>query len=683
MLGKIEFIVLGVLVCAALAPPGAAGSFPGDGATDVHVHLAALPDGKNGCRISPKRLRSFFFRFLIWHQHLPADRPAEANARYVEQLAATLKNSRYVRRAVVLGMDGVYKADGSLDLDQTDFLISNDYVLSVARRYPGLLLAGVSINPQRKDALRELKRCVQEGAVLVKVLPNVQRFDPANPAYIPFYRALVRARIPLLCHVGYEFSLGGEDQAMGDPRRLRLALEQGVTVIAAHGMSNGLFLPGPYWGTLVEFVRKYPNFYWDASALSLPSRVLMLLKLRRHPEIQKRMVFGTDYPLLCFAYPALLAGKFRGYLELRRIQSPFDRHWRLLQILGVFSSPPNEVIGGPSTAGTARWVPRQHPRGTTPEEHPREMRTRQDSGEGAKMNSVDIEAMRHHVEVLARDFVPRDYEHLANMNRAADYIRQALSRAGGRVTEQSFEITEWSPQNKKIRRGPYRNVIAAFGPEEGERVIVGAHYDACGPYPGADDNASGVAGLLELARILGEKPPVLRTDLVGYALEEPPIFATDQMGSAVHARSLSHAKVPLRAMISLEMIGCFRDEKGSQSYPVPLLRAFYPSRGNFIAVVGRTDQIKITGLIKRAMKSAGALPVRSINAPAWLPGIDFSDHRSFWAHGYPAVMITDTASYRNPRYHTPLDTPDTLDYERMAQVVEGVAAAVYKMKAPR
>jgi Zn-dependent M28 family amino/carboxypeptidase len=234
------------------------------------------------------------------------------------------------------------------------------------------------------------------------------------------------------------------------------------------------------------------------------------------------------------------------------------------------------------------------------------------------------------------------------------------------VTEQAF----------RANGGTFRNVLAAFGPDTRERIVVGAHYDAAGPYPGADDNASGVAGLIELAHLLGKSPLPLRIELAAFPLEEPPYFATHQMGSAVHAASLKEQGVPVRAMFCLEMIGYFTDEPGSQRFPTPALKPFYPSAGNFIVIAARPEEGALTRRVKRAMRAAGPLPVYSINAPAAVPGIDFSDHRNYWRAGYPAVMITDTAFYRNPNYHTPRDLPETLDYGRMAGVVRGVHAAV-------
>lgn len=302
---------------------------------DVHVHLAALPEGNNGCFISKKMLNGPLFRFVAWRFGLPLEDPVQTNRLYVERLLARLESSETTAKAVVLGMDGVYDADGRLNENETEFLISNDHVLATAAAHPDRLLAGVSINPARRDAVDEIARCAARGAFLVKVLPNTQHFNPGETRYRDFYRALARTKIPLLSHVGYEFSLLGKDQSVGNPDRLRLALDEGVTVVAAHGASQGLFIYEPHWATLVEYVARYPHFYWDASALTLPNRVGMLLRLRRHPELLERMVFGTDYPLPVFAGAPLLAGRPGGWWNAVKNKNPFDRQARVLAALGA------------------------------------------------------------------------------------------------------------------------------------------------------------------------------------------------------------------------------------------------------------------------------------------------------------------------------------------------------------
>ena len=276
-------------------------------------------------------MRSPLFRFFAWRHGLDLSRPAAANAAYIERLLLELDRSEKVRQAVVLGMDGVYDNKGQLDLTQTHFLVSNRYVLQVAKRYPNRFLPGVSINPQRKDAVEELERCVEEGAVLVKVLPNAQSFDPSDRRYVPFYRALAKHRIPLLSHVGYEFSLIGKDQSAGDPRRLQVALEEGTCVIAAHSCSYGLIFPEPHFKVFIELTNRYPHFYADTSALTLPNRVRTLFLLRRHPELHDRLIFGTDYPLPVFAYPTL----GRAYRTTGKASSSFDRQALVLESLGI------------------------------------------------------------------------------------------------------------------------------------------------------------------------------------------------------------------------------------------------------------------------------------------------------------------------------------------------------------
>jgi hypothetical protein len=303
---------------------------PRSGLTDVHVHLAALPDGDNGCIFSPRMLRRPVSRFLAWTFGVDLGRPAEANEFYVARLLRKLSDSQRVKKAVLLGMDGIYDGNGVFDRARTDFLISNRYVVEVAKRHPDFFLAGVSINPQRRDALDELERCAAEGAALVKFLPNAQCFDPADKRHLPFYQALARLKLPLLSHVGYEFSLSGRDQSAGDPQRLRAALDEGVSVIAAHGCSHGLFFAEPHLKTALEFARRYPRFYLDASALTLPSRARMLFLLRRHPELQERLLFGTDYPLPVLAYPAL----GRDYRRAAKANY-FDRQATVLESLGI------------------------------------------------------------------------------------------------------------------------------------------------------------------------------------------------------------------------------------------------------------------------------------------------------------------------------------------------------------
>ena len=285
---------------------------------------------------------------------------------------------------------------------------------------------------------------------------------------------------------------------------------------------------------------------------------------------------------------------------------------------------------------------------------------------------VRLERITADVAYLTSTPYPRNAQYMSSLLLAAEYIEAEFRKTTDRVSRQEYDMDQQL----------YRNVIAEFGPADGELLVIGAHYDVCYNQPGADDNASGVAGILELARLFQQLQPTLkyRIQLIGYTLEEPPYFRTQFMGSYIHALSLSEGKVPVKGMICLECIGYFSEEKGSQEYPAGILETIYPTTGNFIAVVGRLGEGKLLRPIKKGMKAGGNIPVESIKAPPSLPGIDFSDHLNYWAFGYDAVMVTNTAFYRNKNYHEPTDTKETLDYEKMAEVIKGVYWAVVNLE---
>jgi hypothetical protein len=282
--------------------------------------------------------------------------------------------------------------------------------------------------------------------------------------------------------------------------------------------------------------------------------------------------------------------------------------------------------------------------------------------------SVDENLLRKHVEALCNVPGGRAYNNQKGLEESAKYIRATFRSQGYRANSQPFRASG----------RVYQNLIASYGPKQGRRIVVGAHFDAVTGCPGADDNASGVAGVLELARILKQRKPQVprRIDLVAYCLEEPPFFGTSEMGSSVHARSLEKLNVEVDLMISLEMIGCFTDSEGSQQFPVPALKYIYPNVGNFIAVVGDLKSVSEVNRVKMLMRKNSKIDVQSITAPRSIPGVDLSDHRCYWDCGYPAVMLTDTAFYRNPQYHRSGDTPETLNYKKMKEVVEGVYGVV-------
>lgn len=265
----------------------------------------------------------------------------------------------------------------------------------------------------------------------------------------------------------------------------------------------------------------------------------------------------------------------------------------------------------------------------------------------------------HMYRITKRD----TFRHFANpkeLDSVANYLFSELSIYADTVYYQPFQVNGTT----------YRNVIASFGTENENRIIVGAHYDVCGNQEGADDNASGTVGLLELGRLFHGKKLKNRIDLVAFTLEEPPFFRTEDMGSAVHAKSISKNKEQIIGMISLEMIAYFKDAKGSQDYPIQLLKWFYGGKGNYITLVRKSEAGKFVRRFIRQFKKTKQLTAKKFSAPKSLPGIDFSDHLNYWDVGIDALMITDTAFYRNKNYHKKTDTMETLDFGRMAKVID-------------
>ena len=276
--------------------------------------------------------------------------------------------------------------------------------------------------------------------------------------------------------------------------------------------------------------------------------------------------------------------------------------------------------------------------------------------------------LRLAVTKLSREIGVRTYQDHDRLEKTVKYITGEFTAFGYQVSHQSF----------KFGGNTYQNVIAELtGRTSPEKVlVVGAHYDTVRTTPGADDNASGVAGLLGLAKLLARRPQDKTVRFVAFALEEPPVYRTKHMGSYHYAASLKKNGDQVEGMVCLEMIGFFCDRPGSQHYPIPFMNLRFPKIGNYIALVGNQKSKKFTLQMAEGFRKAVDLPLVTLNAPAIVVGIDFSDHWSFGKFGYPAFMVTDTAFYRNPNYHAPSDLPDTLDYISMVKVVEGLAGAV-------
>lgn len=279
------------------------------------------------------------------------------------------------------------------------------------------------------------------------------------------------------------------------------------------------------------------------------------------------------------------------------------------------------------------------------------------------------ERLQQTVEMLAVTIGVRDYEHYERLNQAANYIQKQLSALGYEMSDQKYVVGGRE----------FRNIIAKSGPQDSSFpvLIVGAHYDSC-DNPGADDNASGVAALIELARQLKDVKAKTPIWFVAFTNEEPPFFTTPDMGSRVFTKDLKARKQEVKAAVILEMLGYYSSGRNSQRY-LPLMGMFYPNKGNFIAVVSNFSSRKIKNKLVKEFRKATDFPIEGVAAPETVPGIYFSDHWSFWQEKYPAIMITDTAYLRNPHYHKPTDLPETLNYQSMASVVHGLKRAIEVM----
>jgi len=275
--------------------------------------------------------------------------------------------------------------------------------------------------------------------------------------------------------------------------------------------------------------------------------------------------------------------------------------------------------------------------------------------------------LRSHVTMLAGTIGERNTERYQELRQAEEYIRGRFTVLGFRVHEQSY------PTDGKKVKNLWVEVKGARRPEE--IVVVGAHYDSPPDSPGADDNASGTAALLELARLLRDAKPGRTLRFVAFVNEEPPFFQTDLMGSRVYAAEAARRKEKITAMLSLESIGYFGEAPGSQRYPFPLSLIF-PDTGDFIGFVGNLGGRSFLRSTVGSFRRTSLFPSEGVAAPEFFSGIGWSDHWSFWQEGYPAVMVTDTAPFRNPHYHESTDTPDRLDYGRLARVTAGLGRVI-------
>lgn len=279
-----------------------------------------------------------------------------------------------------------------------------------------------------------------------------------------------------------------------------------------------------------------------------------------------------------------------------------------------------------------------------------------------------MENLHEHVGHLSVKIGERHLWKEGSLERAADYIESTLISFGYPVQRQTYSCYGKSVSNL---------IVEKTGTEKAT-VVIGAHYDTVPGTPGADDNASAVAGLLELVRLHHNVPSRKTFLFVAFANEEPPCFGFSNMGSMVHAKSLKEAGRPVEVMVSLEMIGFFHPEQ-IQNYPLPGMNLFYPKTADFIGVVGNFRSSKYVSLFKKGIRKHSAIHARSLTGPEFFGGINLSDNSSFWHHGYRAIMVTDTSFFRNQNYHQETDTIDTLDFEKMTEVIKGLHFTVSEM----
>jgi Zn-dependent M28 family amino/carboxypeptidase len=290
----------------------------------------------------------------------------------------------------------------------------------------------------------------------------------------------------------------------------------------------------------------------------------------------------------------------------------------------------------------------------------------------------DTSLIKSHLEQLTKTKGYRHFMNVELLNKTADFIASEFKKYADTTYFQEYQVNGIT----------YKNVVClfestlinSFGTSNSELVVIGAHYDACGMQEGADDNASGVVGLMEIARQLKGKQFSHPIELVAYTLEEPPYFRTENMGSYVHAKSLADSKKPVYGMVSLEMIGYFKDEKKSQKYPIGLMRLFYGSKGNYITLVNKFGKGKFSRKFTKIFKQAKIIRSKKFNGPKILLGVDFSDHLNYWRFNISALMLTDTAFYRNKNYHQNTDTMETLDLGRMAKVIDSTLETLCELR---
>ena len=275
--------------------------------------------------------------------------------------------------------------------------------------------------------------------------------------------------------------------------------------------------------------------------------------------------------------------------------------------------------------------------------------------------------LRTHVYELAARIGERNVFHPGTLDAADAYITETWAEQGYEVTRQEYETRGVLCANLEVSRP---------GSSRAKQILLlGAHYDSVLGSPGGNDNGTGVASLLELSRLFSSAEPAMTLRFVAFVNEEPPFFMTREQGSQVYAKAARQRGDDIRLMISLETMGYYRDAPGTQAYP-PLLKFFFPDRANFIGMVSNLRSGRWLRRLATAFRASSEVPLQHLAMFSFVPGVGWSDQASFWQQGYHALMVTDTAPYRYPWYHTAEDTPEKVDYLKLAQVTEGLYRAL-------
>lgn len=275
-----------------------------------------------------------------------------------------------------------------------------------------------------------------------------------------------------------------------------------------------------------------------------------------------------------------------------------------------------------------------------------------------------------HVHHLAEEIGERNLQHADALHAAEDYIKQTWQQQGYFVQRQAYLERNIECANLEVTQ---------TGKRHAEQIIlIGAHYDTVFGSPGANDNGSGIAALLELSRLFRIEPANLSVRFVAFVNEEPPFFFSGRQGSNIYAKAIRQRGDDIRLMLALETMGYYSSEPHSQDYP-PLFRYFYPNTGNFISFVTNFGSRRVMLKLAKAFRQVTDFPLEHVATFGFIPGVAWSDHLSFWRQNYKALMVTDTAFYRYPYYHSTEDTAEKLDYPRLAQVCEGLFHALRQL----